>query len=159
MRISDWSSDVCSSDLIMADRAPRAEDKPRLDTRGFSVLKDVPAVRSLALPGMNGENPRPFEVIGVPLAEPGLHVLEVESARLGQSLLACADPMLVHTTVLLTNLGVHITTGRDAVLAWVPILDDGMVVPQADTCVLNCYGVLLARCSTEIGRSACRGRE
>src|SRR3546814_5277487 len=96
----------------MADRAPRAEDKPRLDTRGFSVLKDVPAVRSLALPGMNGENPRPFEVIGVPLAEPGLHVLEVESARLGQSLLASAEPLFVLTNVLLTNFGVHFNKGQ-----------------------------------------------
>src|SRR3546814_11431926 len=79
MRISDWSSDVCSSDL---------------------------------------------------------------------SLLASAEPMFVHTTVLLTNLGVHIKTVRDDVLAWVTTLDDGKVVPQADIRVLNCSGVGFARCPT-----------
>src|SRR3546814_20781725 len=56
--------------------------------------------------------------------------------------------MFVHTTVLLTNLGVHIKTGRDDVLAWVTTLDDGKVVPQADISVLNCSGVVLARGQT-----------
>lgn len=133
---------------IMADRAPRQEDKPRLDARGFSALQGMQAVRKLALPGMDGESPRPFEVIGVPLAEPGFHVLEIESARLGQSLLASAEPMYVRSTALLTNLGVHIKTGRDDVLAWVTTLDDGKVVPDAAITVLSCSGAVLAQGKT-----------
>ena len=43
--------------------------------------------RRLDLPQLTGGDPRPFEVIGIPLAEPGYHVVEIESLRLGQSLL------------------------------------------------------------------------
>ncbi|MGB3288109.1 MAG: MG2 domain-containing protein, partial [Burkholderiaceae bacterium] len=137
---------------IMADRAPRGgerHDVPRLDTRGYSALQGAQAARQLTLPGMDGDNPRPFEVIGVPLAEPGFHVLEVESARLGQSLLASDKPMYVRSSALLTNLGVHLKKGRDDVLVWVTTLDDGKVVADADVAVLDCSGAELARGKTD----------
>jgi uncharacterized protein YfaS (alpha-2-macroglobulin family) len=142
----DWTADQLKD--IMADRSPRQEEKPRLDVRGFSALGGMPDVRKLVLPGVGGENPRPFEVIGVPLAEPGFHVLEIESARLGQSLLASAEPMYVRSSALLTNLAVHIKTGRDDALAWVTTLDDGRVVPDAAITVLNCSGAVLAQGKT-----------
>ncbi|WP_245801120.1 alpha-2-macroglobulin family protein [Pollutimonas bauzanensis] len=135
---------------IMAGRKPRQEDKPVvIDARGFSALKGQPDARELALPGIKANDPRPFEVIGVPLAEPGFHVLEVESARLGQSLLASAAPMYVRSTALVTNLGVHIKTGRDDMLAWVTTLDDGRVVPDAAIAVLSCSGKLMAEGKTD----------
>lgn len=151
-RLEDGSWTANQLKDIMADRAPRQnerQEQPRLDTRGYSALQGMQAARKLALPGMDGEHPRPFEVIGVPLAEPGFHVLEVESARLGQSLLASADPMYVRTAALLTNLGVHIKTGRDDVLVWVTTLDEGRVVAGADIAVLDCSGAVLARGKTD----------
>lgn len=134
---------------MMADREPRAENKPNIDVRGFSMLKGVAATRELVLPGIAADGVRPFEVIGVPLAGPGLHILEVESARLGQSLLKSAAPMYVRTAALVTNLGVHIKTGRDDMLAWVTTLDDGRVVSNAAITVLNCSGQVLARGQTD----------
>lgn len=134
---------------IMADRQPRSEDRPRVDTRGFSVLKDQADARTLVLPGANVGSARPFEVIGVPIDKPGFHVLEVESAKLGLSLLESQDPMYVRTTALVTNLGVHIKTGRDDMLAWVTTLDDGQVVPDAAVTVLDCSGKVLARGATD----------
>jgi uncharacterized protein YfaS (alpha-2-macroglobulin family) len=139
----NWTADQLKD--IMADRSPRQEKQSGSDVRGFSALTGVPGARKLVLPGMDGENPRPFEVIGVPLAEPGYHVLEIESARLGQSLLASAKPMYVRSSALLTNLAVHIKKGRDDVLAWVTTLDDGRVVPDASITVLSCSGNVLAQ--------------
>src|SRR3546814_2378310 len=38
MRISDWSSDVCSSDLGRAAHRPRRRRAPRRDAGGFAAL-------------------------------------------------------------------------------------------------------------------------
>lgn len=130
---------------IMADRQPRSENLPHIDVRGFSMLKGLAGTTELVLPGIDADGPRPFEVIGVPLARSGLHILEVESARLGLSLLESAAPMYVRTAALVTNLGVHVKTGRDDALAWVTTLDDGRVVPDAAVAVLSCSGKLLAQ--------------
>src|SRR3546814_9335891 len=43
MRISDWSSDVCSSDLGVAPRGDRATKNPRLAERGLFVPPKVSA--------------------------------------------------------------------------------------------------------------------
>ncbi len=118
---------------IMADQATVyvPGEQPRIDTRGVSLLQDQADVRRLVLPGLQQDGERPFEVIGVPLVDPGFHVLEVESPRLGHSLLGKAQPMYVRTTALVTNLGVHLKAGRDDTLAWVTTLDDGQVVANA----------------------------
>lgn len=133
---------------VMADRPLRSEDQPTLDTRGFSALKGVPRVHELALPGISTDDPRPFEVIGVPMSEPGFHVLEIASARLGGSLLESGGPMYVRSTALVTNLGVHIKRGRDDIMAWVTTLDDGQVVEGASIAVLDCSGKPLAQGKT-----------
>ena len=135
-------------DVMDGKRRGRAEG-PVLDTRGYSALAGLDNVRKLKLPGMDAGNPRPFEVIGVPLNEPGFHVLEVESARLGQSLLESRESMYVRTAVLVTNLGVHVKTGRDDTLAWVTTLDEGKVVPNAIINVLDCSGRQLAQGKTD----------
>ena len=57
-------------------------DKHYLQTRMVSLLADLPGTRSVTLPRADAAGPRPFEVVGVPLA-PGFHVLEVASPVLG----------------------------------------------------------------------------
>ena len=76
-------------------------------TREISLLTRDAASKRLDLPQLNGGDPRPFEVVGIPLAEPGYFVVEIESLRLGQALLDKRAPMFVRTGVLVTNLGVH----------------------------------------------------
>src|SRR3546814_3963907 len=44
MRISDWSSDVCSSDLSPAASRPRRRPRPSLSRRGPSSPRDHSAV-------------------------------------------------------------------------------------------------------------------
>ncbi|MDX3895796.1 alpha-2-macroglobulin family protein [Pusillimonas sp.] len=120
-----------------------------LDVRGYSVLRDREGVRALTLPGAQQGDARPLEVIGVPVAEPGFHVLEVESARLGGALLGDERPMYVRSAVLVTNLGVHLKQGRDDALVWVSTLDEGRVVRDAEIRVLDCSGRLLAEGRTD----------
>jgi uncharacterized protein YfaS (alpha-2-macroglobulin family) len=109
-------------------------------TREVSLLaKDAGATR-LDLPQLAGGDPRPFEVVGIPLAEPGYHVVEIESLRLGQSLLDKRAPMFVRTGILVTNLGVHFKLGRENSVVWVTTLDRGKPVEGADVTISDCNG-------------------
>jgi hypothetical protein len=109
-----------------------------VETREVSLLKGAADVKRLDLPQLDGGDPRPFEVVGIPLATPGYYVVEIESLRLGTSLLDRNDPMYVRTGVLVTNLGVHFKRSREASLVWVTTLDRGKPVEGADVAVYDC---------------------
>lgn len=109
-------------------------------SRELSLLNKAADVRRLDLPQLQGGDPRPFEVLGIPLAEPGYHVVEIESHRLGESLLDKKAPMFVRTGVLVTNLGVHFKLGRENSLVWVTSLDKGKPVAEAEVAVNDCTG-------------------
>jgi len=79
-------------------------------------------------------------VVGIPLPQPGFHVVEIESRKLGNALLDKNEPMYVRTGVLVTNLGVHFKLGRENSAAWVTSLDGGRPVPGADVAVYDCTG-------------------
>ena len=118
-------------------------DRDGVQTRLVSLLQGQPGVQTLDLPRPVRNDPRPFEVVGIPLT-PGFHVVEIASPMLGASLL---DPrhgsdrtMFVRTSVLVTNLGVHFKLGRENALAWVTALDSGRPVPQARVQVSDCKG-------------------
>ncbi|MBX3604495.1 MAG: alpha-2-macroglobulin [Piscinibacter sp.] len=111
-----------------------------LGTREVALLAQDGQARRLDLPQLAGGDPRPFEVVGIPLPEPGYHVVEVESRRLGESLLDKAAPMYVRTGVLVTNLGVHFKQGRENSLVWVTSLDRGRPVEGAEVSIRDCRG-------------------
>jgi uncharacterized protein YfaS (alpha-2-macroglobulin family) len=133
---------------IMADQEPRSDKAAATDMRELPVIAGLAGVRTLALPQPEKGATRPFEVIGVPVG-PGFHVLEVKSARLGAALIAPDKPMYVRTSVLVTNLAVHLKRGRDDTLVWVTTLDQGKVVPDAAVAVRDCSGHLLAEGKTD----------
>ena len=109
-------------------------------TREVSLLNAEKSAARLDLPQLMGGDPRPFEVVGIPLPGPGFHVVEIESLRLGQSLLDKRAPMFVRTGVLATNLGVHFKHGRENSLVWVTTLDRGQPVAGAQVAVRDCNG-------------------
>ena len=109
-----------------------------VETREVPLLNSVPDVRRLDLPQISGTDPRPFEVVGIPLATPGYYVVEIESPRLGAALLDRTAPMYVRTGVLVTNLGVHFKRGRESSAIWVTTLDRGKPVEGADVAVYDC---------------------
>ncbi|MBB4845460.1 uncharacterized protein YfaS (alpha-2-macroglobulin family) [Paucibacter oligotrophus] len=138
---SEWEEIVPGQD---ARGNPVDRKVPRyVHSREASLLQREAGTETLALPapvdGKAGEA-RPFEVIGLPLAQPGYHVVELSSRRLGQSLLDKAAPMYVRTGVLVTNLGLHFKLGRENSLVWVTSLDKGKPVADAEVAVNDCRG-------------------
>ena len=127
---------------------PRKVQRERwIATRELSLLAGAGGaaggVKQLQVPRSPPGDPRPFEVVGIPLAGPGYHVVELESPRLGAALLPQAGPMYVRTGVLATNLSVHFKLGRDNALVWVTSLDKGQPVKDAEVAVHDCRGTRL----------------
>jgi len=118
-----------------------APDETRsVQTRAISLMGGVKDVRRLTLPPSDAKEGRPFEVVGIPLPEPGLHVVEIESPRLGRSLLDREAPMYVRTAALVTNLGVHFKWGATNSGVWVTTLDQAEPVADAQVQISDCHG-------------------
>ena len=131
------------------------ETRDFVESRTVSLLGGQPDVKTIDVPppgNAGGGAERPFEVVGVPLS-PGFHVLELSSPRLSQSLLdaryGAARSMVVRTSALVTNLGVHFKLGRENALAWVTTLDKGQPVAGATVRVSDCRGKEVASASTD----------
>ncbi|MFT7402732.1 MAG: hypothetical protein ACI83N_002336, partial [Hydrogenophaga sp.] len=133
-------------------KALAGEDKGWVPTRMVSLLQGLTAARQLSLPPAAGGEPRPFEVVGIPLP-PGFHVLEIASPALGQALLDPAHgadrKMYVRSSALVTNLGVHFKRGRDNALVWVTTLETGRPVAGATVQVSDCTGKALAGATSD----------
>lgn len=93
---------------------------------------------------------REIEVIGIPLKEPGLHVVEIASPRLGESLMAKKKPYHVRAAALVTNLAVHFKQGRESSLVWVTSLDTGKPATGVDVAVRDCGGTVHAHGKTGV---------
>jgi len=104
-------------------------------------------VRESVLPKPGGADA--FEVVGLPLGRPGLYIVELESARLGQSLLEKPGPMYVPTAALVTNLAVHFKWGAENALVWVTALDSGRPVAGARVTIQDCAGAVRWRGETD----------
>jgi len=105
-------------------------------SREGSILTHEKGVRDFKVPKPMGA--RAFEVVGIPLKEPGLYIVELESAILGNALLDPPRPMFVPTAVLVTNLSVHFKWGFSSSLVWVTALDTGEPVKDAEITVKDC---------------------
>ena len=122
-----------------------------VETRSIGLLANEPGVRKLDLPAATKDaDPaiRPFEVIGIPLKDPGFYVVELESQKLGSALLGKAVPMFVRTSALVTNMAVHIKLGRENGAVWVTTLDQAKPVAAADVRISDCKGKEIWRGAT-----------
>ena len=127
------------------------DDGHYVQTRMLSLLAGQSGVRAMELPQAAKDDPRPFEVVGIPLPA-GFHVLEVASPLLGGALLderyGQARTMFVRSSALVTNLALHFKLGRENALAWVTTLDKGQPVAGARLRVSSCDGRELAVATT-----------
>ncbi len=127
-------------------------ERSHVQTRMVSLLGGQPGVKALDMPKAESGDPRPFEVVGIPLT-PGFHVLEIASQKLGEALLDerynAGRTMYVRTTALATNLAVHFKLGRENSMAWVTTLDKGKVVAGAEVRVSSCDGKAVATGTTD----------
>jgi uncharacterized protein YfaS (alpha-2-macroglobulin family) len=117
------------------------------ETSVFAGSGPGPAARHSVLPRPGGADA--FEVVGLPLGAPGLYIVELESTRLGQSLLEPPGPMYVPTAALVTNLGVHFKWGAENALVWVTALDSGRPVGGARVTIQDCAGAVRWRGATD----------
>ncbi|MCA2959072.1 MAG: hypothetical protein IOD12_02385 [Silvanigrellales bacterium] len=97
-----------------------------------------------------GANSSPFavNVVGLPLEGRGLHILELESRILGETLLGETPPgkpkpFSVASAALVTDLALHVKTGRTQGLAWVTSLATAHPVRGASVLVVDCEGTRL----------------
>ncbi len=125
--------------------------KKQVETRSIGLLAKQAGAKTLALPPSpdSKDGVRPFEVIGIPLKDPGFYVVELESQKLGASLLGKAAPMYVRTSALVTNLSVHVKIGRQNGAVWVTTLDSAKPVSDADVRISDCRGTELWRGKTD----------
>jgi hypothetical protein len=124
-----------------SDESGYDPDSARLvQTRTVSLLDREQGARRLSLPSQARTEPHPFEVIGIPMPQPGFHVVEIASPRLGKTLLDRDAPMYVRTSVLVTNLGVHFKWGEVNSGVWVTTLDKARPVPDAQIQISDCLG-------------------
>jgi uncharacterized protein YfaS (alpha-2-macroglobulin family) len=130
-----------NDDEVLKAEQDRAEYlKDYVDTRSISLLSKQQVVTKVSLPAQDKTDPRPFEVVGIPLKRAGFYVVEIQSAKLGASLLLDAQPMFVRTTTLVTNLGVHFKLGAVNSGIWVTTLDHAKPVAGAAVQVSDCVG-------------------
>ena len=103
-----------------------------------SFFSGLDKTQSIALPKPGGK--KEFEVIGIPLKQPGLHIVEIASPRLGQALLAKKRTYYVRSAALVTNMAVHFKWGVASSLVWVTSLDHAKPVANAAISVRDCTG-------------------
>ena len=108
------------------------------DLRGTSLLKGVDRAKEFSVPKPGGE--KAFEVVGIPLREPGFYVVEMESRILGTKLLGADRPMFVPTAALVTDLAAHLKRGRESSAVWVTRLSTGEPVKDAAVTVRTAAG-------------------
>jgi alpha-2-macroglobulin len=121
----------------------------RRQDRDKSIFGTVtaPKAKSFTIPKLQGS--KAFEVIGIPFKKPGFYVVEIKSEILGAALLGRTKPMYVPTTVLVTNLSVHLKWGAESSLAWVTTLDEAKPVKQAALQARDCTGKMIWQGTTD----------
>ncbi len=117
-------------------------------TRERSILTGEARARNFNLPKPGGS--KAFEVVGIPLKDPGFYIVELESEILGNALLGKPGPMFVPAAVLVTNLSVHFKWGRESSLVWVTALDTGKPVKNAAITILDCQEKALWTGATDV---------
>ena len=139
MRIIEWLQRFERAQKVDAEYDQKTERWiVRHNGHATSMFRASDTLHTFDVPKPNGE--KAFEVVGIPLPDPGFYVVELASPKLGAALNGDARPYYARTTVLVTNLGVHFKLGRESSLVWVTRLADGKPVKNARVEVRDCGG-------------------
>lgn len=98
-------------------------------------------IREFKIPKLRDS--KSFEVVGIPLKEPGFYVVEIASELLGGALIGKGTAMYVPAAALVTNLSVHFKWGHESSLVWVTSLDRARPVANAQIQIVNCLGQVI----------------
>lgn len=137
------SMDQIKKIIDLYQRVQEKEEYPSLenDQRNVPVLKKNEG-KLFYIPKPLGEND--YEMMGIPLVNPGFYAVEVRSPKLGATLTTTRKEMYVPTTALVTNMAVHFKKGMESSLVWVTNMQDANPVENALISVRNCNGAELA---------------
>jgi alpha-2-macroglobulin len=129
--------------LVEWMRMSEYEGRNEYSTRQIPVLAKNSELKLLPIPTVG--NSQAMQVMGIPLAQPGLHRVEIESDVLGKSILEPRSDgidrkMYVRSYALVTGMAVHLKLSSENALVWVTSLETGKVIPEAQINVLNCLG-------------------
>ena len=139
MAVVGWLKRLASANRIEREFDSKTEQwTVKRNGYATSVFRASDARTKIAVPKPGGA--KAFEVVGIPLKEPGFYVVELASPKLGAALLAQPKPFHVRAAVLVTNLGVHVKLGRESSLVWVTQLNDAAPVGNAEVAVRDCAG-------------------
>jgi uncharacterized protein YfaS (alpha-2-macroglobulin family) len=143
--IVGWMKRVRDSERVEYERSEGDGPPSAHYAAALSIFGDADKTRAIQVPKPNGA--KAFEVVGIPLKQPGFYVVELASPRLGEALLTGANrgdkgrPVYhVSTSALVTNLAVHFKQGRESSLVWVTALDSGSPQARASVSVQDCDG-------------------
>lgn len=146
--VAEWLRKVDKADDYDVETVGKGDDAVQINNTGSRAILSSGQGDALnvALPGKGKD----FEVVGLPLGQPGFYVVELASPKLGRALLGRDAPRYVASAALVTNLAVHFKWGAESSLAWVTSLDTGKPVAGATVQVSDsCTGKLLARGTTD----------
>jgi alpha-2-macroglobulin len=129
--------------LIQWMRMSEYEGRNEYTTRQIPLLAKNSALKPLSIPAVS--NTQAMQVMGIPLTQPGLHRVEIESDVLGKTILeprkdGTDRKMYVRSYALVTGMAVHLKLSSENALVWVTSLETGKVIPEAQINVLNCLG-------------------
>ncbi len=117
------------------------------DTRTIETTRSTPLIRGNApVSGfrLDRKDARAMEVVGIPLAAKGFHVVEIASPALGAALLGRGQTRYVAAGALVTDMSVHFLWGRGSSLVWVTHLADATPVAGARIAISDrCSGTVL----------------
>ena len=143
--IVGWMKRVRDSERVDYERGEENEPPNVSYAAAQSIFAGTDKTRAISVPKPNGA--RAFEVVGIPLRQPGFYVVELASPKLGEALLTGSrgqdrgKPVYhVSTAALVTDLAVHFKQGRESSLVWVTSLDAGTPVAKASVSVQDCDG-------------------
>ncbi len=126
----------------VATAMERRWDTGREVTGSASVFSSSDTAESFVVPRPEGA--KSFEVVGIPLGQPGFYVVELQSPRLGEALLGQKQNRYVATSALVTNMAVHFKWGRESSLIFVSALASAQPVAAAELRVSDfCSGAEL----------------
>lgn len=115
----------------------------------FGIGDRLVNATEFSIPKPNG--PKAFELVGLPLKDPGFYVVELKSPILGKALSEENKDEIyyVPTSALVTNLSVHFKRAGNEALVWVTTLDAAEPVKEAKVTVRDCSGARIAEGQTD----------
>ncbi len=141
LRLSDETAIIQRHrDFMRKAYEQRAEKTLKRDIREGEIRAIPESEKAAPFEMPRAQGGKELEVIGIPLKKPGYYIVELASPRLGRALHGEDKPYYVSTSVLVTNLAVHLKHGRESSLIWVTSLDRGKPVPDARVTVRDCTG-------------------